>query len=697
MRKLAIITDQDISPTGIDVLRRAKELALGEATIDITVYGIDEEVPPELPSLVLGSAGVGDVHTLSAAQIVTKESAISDLAEAFKRVTEAPEPHEFEYIVLGPDDLFENPPLLGPEVVVDIETSGDIRTDLPGEVDILCMAMTDGERIYVFTQEAIETDPAYILRLLEERDLVAHNGQFDMRFLTAGLNPARPFYATDDTLLMHYAMFHGAKKHKLKDLARKFFNAPEWEADIKKYTVGGAHYERIPRDLLYQYNAGDVYWTWRLLKKFRAMLELDPPRRELYESHLMPTSHMLQDVSSGGVGADVPLLDDIGARLDDAAAAELDALRTLTKREKFNPGSWQQVKAVMEELGYPVPDTQEDTLVIAQREMEDGHPAKDFIDHLLEYRGLSKLRSTYVTGILKRQREGVFFPEFLVHGTTTGRLSSKNPNIQNIPRVTDNDPYPIRKAIITTREDLVAGSTDYSQIELRTLAELCGDEAMIAAFRPGATDYFDLMMPAAFPKIIKSLDDFYSYKVDRPAEAKNLRAQVKSVQYGMNYGRGTRAIATELDMPVGDADAIVSGIHATYPGLKVWQDNVRRAVIDPDLAHFLITPFNRQFQYEVITSRNRNAAENAALAFVPQSTASDICVRAAREVHKRIGAYRGRITALVHDAIYYEGPPDRMEAIQKMVEREMIGAASAVFHRVEFAVESGIGTNWTEV
>src|SRR5690606_8823907 len=261
----------------------------------------------------------------------------------------------------------------------------------------------------------------------------------------------------------------------------------------------------------------------------------------------------------------------------------------------------------------------------------------------------------------------------------------------------EDDPYPIRKAIIATREDLTAGSTDYSQIELRTLAELCGDEAMIAAFRPGATDYFDLMMPAAFPSKFDSLDEFYEYKESAKAEAKNLRAAVKAVQYGMNYGRGARAIAVQLDMPVRDAEAIVDGIHLTYPGLKVWQDNVRQAVTDPDLSHLLITPFNRVFQSEVITWRNKNAVQNAALAFVPQSTASDICVTAAMEVHKRIGAYGGRITALVHDAIYYEGPPSQMEAIQKMVEREMIGAASAVFHRVEFAVESGIGRDWTEV
>src|SRR5690606_30012361 len=164
--------------------------------------------------------------------------------------------------------------------------SGNIETDLPGEVDILCMAVTDGERIYVFTQEVIEAEPDYVRRLLEERDLIAHNGQFDMRYLTAALEPARPFYATNDTLLMHYSMFHGAKNHKLKPLARKFFNAPEWETDVKKYTVGGAHYERIHRDLLYQYNAGEVNRTWLLRDTLKMLHEIDQPRSSISENHL---------------------------------------------------------------------------------------------------------------------------------------------------------------------------------------------------------------------------------------------------------------------------------------------------------------------------------------------------------------------------------------------------------------------------
>lgn len=694
MRKIAVRSEQHVSPTAVDVIREAKRRAWGDAAVEVTFYDSEEDIPAHLPVLVLGK-GEGDVSTLSAAQIVTKESAITDLTQAFKLLAADLVVHTIDYEVATDAAQLEE---FGPDIVIDIETSGNVETDLPGEVDILSMGVNDGKRrILVIPGEWFkEWDKRVaIIRLLKTRNLTAQNGQFDFRYLNAELGTN--LYAVDDTMLMHYTMNHGAKAHKLEQLAIKFFNAEPWEHHIKPFTLKSAHYERIPKHLLYKYNAYDVYWSWLLREKFLDMLENDPPRRSLYRTHIMPMSHMLQEVSSGGVGDDVPLLEDIGARLDDAIAEELGKLREMLDNPKFNPGSWQQVQKAMEGLGYPVPNTREDTLAIAQREMPEDTPAKAFIDALLEYRGLNKLRGTYVTGILKRQRDGVFFPEFLVHGTTTGRLSSKNPNIQNMPRPVENDPYPIRKALVSTRPDLVVASTDYSQIELRTLAELCNDPAMIAAFRPGSADYFDLMMPASFPSLVKSLEDFYEYKKDRPDEAKNMRAKVKGVQYGMNYGRMAKAIATALNIPVADAEAIVNGIHETFPGLKVWQDNVRRAVTDPDLSHFLITPFNRVFQSEVITWKNKINVQNAALAFVPQSTASDICVTAAMEVHKRIGDYDGRITALVHDAIYYEAPQRTMEDLVKMVEREMIGAAAGVFHRVSFDVESGVGNNWTEV
>ena len=690
MKKLAIYSEQALTPAALDVLRAAKVKALGEMPVKVTFYGEGEQVPETYPTLVLGK-GEGDVVTLSAAQITTKESAITDLVEALRHVmSERQEaPTADDYTVATSVDQLDQ---LGPIVIVDIETSGDIRTDLPGEVRILCMAFHDGRNCIVLPEE-LASDPQIVSRL-ESRTLVAHNSTFDMRYINAALGSQ--LYAAHDTMLMHYAMNHGAKAHGLEQLAIKFFNADPWEHHVKKYTKGGAHYENIPTDLLHKYNAEDVYWTARLYQLLKDKLNEDPPRRELY-MWLMDKSHMIQDIITGGIGVDTDLLERIGERLDSTTEGLLAELQALTGDVNFNPGSWQQVKKYMESFGHPVDKTDEDTLIVAARSIPEGEKALEFIEKLLEYRGTTKLRSTYVTGVQARQRDGKLFPDYLLHGTTTGRLSSRNPNIQNIPRQKEDDEAPIRKVLVTRDEGYLTGSTDYSQIELRVLAEMCGDENMIAAFDPDAPDYFDTMMPSAYPALFKDMDSFYAYLEEHPEHCNELRAKVKAVQYGMNYGRGTAAIALSLNMPVEEAQAIVDGIHERFPKLKVWQEQVRNAVTDLSLAYLLTTPFNRQFQYEVITSRNKNAAQNAALAFGPQSTASDICLKAARAIHERIAPLGARITGLVHDAIYYDFPKDKQEEIIKIVETEMIGSAASVFHRVKFEVETNIGGNWYDI
>jgi len=680
-----LITEQELTPTAIDVFKRAKQEALGDTPLELVVN--DEDVTPRL---VLGK-GEGDVTTLSVKQIVNKETAVTDLAIALRNVLNLPQQEEIQYEVIkdyGPLDR------LGPVVMFDIEVAGDIETDLPSETPIISMAFSDGQNIFVVPEELCEGDPhGTIVSILKSRTIVGHNARFDMRTVSDRLNNGEQIYPDHDTMLMHYAMNHGAKMHGLKQLAQKLFNAPEWEHDLKKYTKGGAHYENIPRDLLYKYNAGDVYWTGKLFNLFRDQLENDPPRRKLYLDHLMPLDHMYQDIESGGIPVDEEYFKRLSAELGEKSQGLLDQMRSIVEDEKFNPGSWQQVKKYIEgEIGKTIPSTDEKTLTQVRASQEEGSAAHTFISALLDYRGTTKLRSTYAEGTLSRSRNGAVYPQFLLHGTTTGRTSSKSPNVQNQPR------GPVtRTGFVASSPDHVVLSVDYSQIELRTLAELSNDEAMIAAFQPGAVDYFDAMMPGTNPDKFVDVESFYLYKEANPAEAKELRAQVKGVQYGLNYGRGVKAIAEELGLTIEDTEGLIQGIFDTYPGLKEWQDKVKRAVVDPSLSYMLTTPFNRRFQSEVVTSRNRNAVENAAMAFVPQSTASDITQSAALQIHKRVGQFDTRIVATIHDAIVFDVPIDKVDDVIKMAETEMVGAAASVFHRVEFSTEAEVGRSWADV
>lgn len=688
---LAIRSEQRVTPIAQDVIKEAKRRVLGDAPL--TIHFLDDDEETEYPTLVLGK-GEGDVRTLTVRQLMSKETAVSDLTRALRLALAIPEEPLYTYRVIERLDELD---ALGQVVMFDIETAGNIKTMLPSETRIISMSFNDGEQILVVPEELCEAGE--LLDVLTTRTAVAHNGKFDFRVVSDRINGGEQIYGAQDTMLMHYAMNHGAKVHGLEALAVKWFNADPWEHHVKPYLTGGAYYENIPKDILYKYNAEDVYWTGRLYREFYTLLEADPPRRALYQ-RLMSISRMLQDVEAGGVAVDVPFFERLSKVLGEQSEELLAGLRALTGNDKFNPGSHVQVKRQLGEwLGNEPASSDENTLTDLRYEMEDDSEPARFIDLLLDYRGHTKLRSTYAEGILKRHHDGVIYPSYLITGTTTGRLSSKDPNIQNMPRPEEDQSMPVRKGLVPSGPDRTILSVDYSQAELRVLAEITQDENMIAVFQPGAGDYFDLMMPQAFPNEFQSLEDFYSYKEEHPDDATNKRATIKGVQYGLNYGRGTAAIAKALGLAYEEAAALVGGIFDTYPGLKEWHNNLRAALTDTSLAHFLTTPFNRRFQYEVITRRNQGNAFRAALAFVPQSTANDICLNAALEVHARAPKYDARIVGLVHDAIYLDAPNDEavLEPLGKMVMTEMTGAAAAIFHRVPFETEATTGPSWADV
>lgn len=692
MPSLTIYAEQHISPGAVDVIRAAKEEVLGDEPLSIEFIGPEDEPREGIPVLCLGSGGKGDVHTLSPKQLLVRGNAITALAASLRIVLDIPEPPVYTYRVISDiSDLA----MLGNVVMFDIEVGGDVRTDLPWETPIISMAFYDGETIMVVPEELCEAEETkrFLSQWFPKRTLVGHNLKFDCR--TVGHRLGIKIKPSHDTMLMYFALNHNGGDKDLKTLCQRQFNAPEWEKDIAKYTKGGGHYERIPRPLLYGYNAGDVYWNGRLYAWLVDLLEQDPPRRALYK-HILAVANMLQDIEDHGLDIDATYFEGLSDTLGGEAEAILTDLRDLVENEKFNPGSPQQVKRVLEVLGIETADTAEPTLEVVRRGLADDSMGGRFIDGLLDYRGKTKLKTTYADGILTRTREGRLYPQYLAHGTITGRLSSKNPNIQNMPR----GPV-IRTGLVIPEEkpDETFAECDYSQAELRTLAEITGDENMIAAFQPGAIDYFDNMMPNAFSSQFETVADYLVLKEAEAGTCEHdlaveLRAKLKGVQYGMNYGRQAAAIAVALNITRAESEALLAGIHATYPGLKEWQDKVRAAVTDPSLAHYLVTPFNRRFQQEVVTRKMLNAVQNSALSFVPQSTANDLTLTAALAVHERAPKYGFQIVGLIHDAIIGRGPTKNAEEFANMVKTEMEGAAAAVFHRVPFVAEATFGRNW---
>lgn len=240
---------------------------------------------------------------------------------------------------------------------------------------------------------------------------------------------------------------------------------------------------------------------------------------------------------------------------------------------------------------------------------------------------------------------------------------------------------------------------DYSQAELRVMAALSGDENLISAFQKDSPDFFDAMMPSAFPQRFPTLESYLKYEIEEcGGEEKEYRAQLKGVVYGLAYNRQAQAIAEELGMSVNKAQGIINNFFRSSPDFYDWRKRVEAIALDPEKA--LVSPFGRQYQAEVVTGRNRQNVINSALAFLPQSTASDLCVVAAINSHGRLKSGQfgdTMIVATIHDAILLDVPDEYVDSVSAMVMEEMENSGTKKFGNVlHFGAEASRGASWGE-
>jgi len=416
------------------------------------------------------------------------------------------------------------------------------------------------------------------------------------------------------------------------------------------------------------------------------MLEKSKQVLDFYK-HRMRVTKVLSDVQTNGVAVSPDALDELEEKYKQQCADQLAVLRGIAG-EDFNPQSSKQIKEYFRSQGVSSPSYDAKHLKKLRREGKE----TEFIDALLAYRYSSKVLGSYIVNVRhKRGEDGRIHPYYLPHGAKTGRLSAKGPAIQTMGRDSG-----IKRALVAEPGYKII-SCDYSQAELRTVAELADDEAMIAAFQPGAPDFFDDLMTKIWPDDYPTIEAYENFKHEQPKTAKNKRALVKSVVYGLNYGRGIRAIAAELEKPYEEAEYVVNQYLGAYSGLRDWQQKVRHSVGRKEEDHMRQTKFGMTYNPLFISDADYNSTQNEALAFVPQSTANDICLDAAIKINEQVGQYGAKLIGLVHDATYVECPEETIEECSKMMEREMAQAATLVFNRVPFAAEAEVGNNWEEV
>ena len=629
----------------------------------------------------------GDAYkTLSPKQIVSNPQAILFLAQAL------------QYGYLGPVDpglelgkdwvIWEGqdiPFKKGSVIALDIESAGDIDNDTFAAGRILSIALWNGKFGVVIPEELAETPESAELIECLCRDciVVCHNGTFDMPYLSKrlGIN----VYHHEDTLLMHFVLDNLAGEHGLKPLARRWLRAADWDSDAKSYLKRGAYFENIPREKLYEYNLFDTVYTHKLYEYFLPHLK-DSGKYDYYR-YRMQVTKVLNDVQMNGVAVSLDALDELEKKYQEQCDKALVVLRSLAG-EDFNPQSPKQIKDYFTSKGVSSPSFDSDHLKKLLREGKE----VEFIDALLEYRYAAKVIGSFIANVRRKVGEdGRIHPYYLPHGAKTGRLSAKGPAIQTMGRDSG-----IKRALVAEPGCKII-SCDYSQAELRTVAELADDKAMIAAFQPGAPDFFDDLMTKIWPEEFPTIEAYEMFKHEQPKTAKNRRALVKSVVYGLNYNRGVPAIATALEQPLEAAQHVVDQYLGSYPGLRDWQERVKHSVGRKEEDHERETKFGLTFNPLFVSDSNYNSTQNEALAFVPQSTANDICLNAAIKINEQVGQYGAKLIGLVHDATYVECPEETVEECSRMMEREMSKAATLVFNRVPFVAEAEVGNNWEEV
>lgn len=675
---------------------------------------------PGSPVILMGSADSSNefmgrplVPTLSPAQLRTKPDALTALTSALKlaqrmergRITRQTGEYTLLDSVSDAVEWVHTSNASGSPIYLDIETQGDIKRLHHSQRGLLCIGMhnEDGHTVIVPGPIAQAAQGA-LLAELSEAKLVAHNGKFDLPVLAYALGgQPRDLQLAFDTQLAHYVLFPAAAFHGLKPLAQRFLGAQDWgrEEDMTNLAA-------LPEDELYSYNALDVQYGWELFDIFAEMLEANPDAAKAFYATVIPASNMFAEIEPNGIGYDPDytreeLAEDLKWRaaqhrkeLVRMAHTVLPRTKTVTKaRSKnketyfedvevpytFNPGSPKQLKELYAATGRVLDKT--DKEVMEARAASGDKFAKE----LLEWRHVTKQLGTYVESTLDKMNTVMgsprIFPSYKIHGTVTGRLSSENPNIQNIPR-----DKRLRKMFVPYAEDRRLLQVDMSQAELRIIAAEAGDPWLLEIFHNPEVDVFSQMLPDVFPSV-----DFDTIDA---AEKKELRAKLKGVIYGLNFGRGAAAIAQAIGSSTAEAQRIIDLFFRNGARIGPWREWVISTV---HTGEPLISRFGRRFQNEVVTPRNAAAVGRSALSFLPQSNSSDIVLRAAVKVHSELRDDPLRdwyVVALVHDAITLDVPKTDVSDAADYLSAEMVGMAARYFPEVPFQTDANWGRSWDE-
>lgn len=666
----------------IEQLRLSVQLATIKTDLEL-------DVKPE--DIVVAPKNVAELRTLYGA--LEFNSLLRQLPEDAEAPLDTPDAPETDYEVVLTEEDFQRWLLkLNKADTFAFDTETNSLNYMQAQIVGVSFAVEPGAAAYVPVAHNYEGAPKQLERdkvlaalkpLLEDPAIakIGHHLKYDAHVLKR--YDIHMQGMSFDTMLESYVLNSTATRHDMDSVARRYLGVETIHyEDVAGKGAKQVTFDQVKLEVAGPYAAEDADITLRLHQEIHPQLEAADALHAVYKEIEQPLVPILLEMEHTGVLLDIQMLNELSGEFADVMA-KLQASAYSEAGKEFNLGSPKQLQEILfEEQGLPVirktpkgqPSTAEDVLV----ELALDYPLPQLI---LDYRSLSKLKSTYTDKLPKQvdADSGRVHTSYHQAVAATGRLSSSDPNLQNIP-IRSAQGRRIRQAFIAP-QDHVLLAADYSQIELRIMAHLSEDEGLTSAF---AEDR-DIHQATAAEVFGRELDDVTA----------DQRRSAKAINFGLIYGMSAFGLAKQLNITRHAAQDYVNTYFERYPGVLDYMDRTREQAKQQG---FVETVFGRRLYLPDINARNgqrRQYAERSAINAPMQGTAADIIKLAMINVSEWLkeAQFDARLIMQVHDELVLEVRKDEVESVREELIKRMCDAATLA---VPLKVDAGIGDNWDE-
>lgn len=601
---------------------------------------------------------------------------------------------------MGVDAL--NSLIRGP-VAWDIETSSVIMFDQNRHSKgwLTAFAITDSVKYgYVLTPEVMN-DPGVqdALRLLfdhEDTEMIAHNGKFDKLYMRQLVNMSIPVQF--DTMLAHYLLDENTPQD-LKWLSRQYLGVPDYEKEVHQYVYSKKgvkkmkFFDKVPFDVLAPYAVWDVCCTWALAQLFDTELHKQGMYEQPFIDPVMLASSTLTLAEELGLRIDYEHFKDQGATVARETALLTLQMRKLVKNTAYNPNSWMQTQPIMYDMfrfpkvsgkNFKAGSTSKDAIKkieeVMKKRTNDPDWSHPFLELKKKYSRVAKINNAYIKPLptWAGPEDGRVHTTFYLHVARTGRLSSRDPALQVIPRPTDKWGRIIRSGFIAG-PGMVLGKADHSQAELRTLAVESQDEYLLWCYNNDV----DLHAAMGERVVLATPQIDWSMQIIQP------RSVAKIVNFGYAYDAGPSGLSATFPDLI--TYLLAKKIHADYDskwrGAAIWKKNTKAFCWANG---YVETVFGRRRRFPVVANDNKLEIGRQAVNFPIQSIASDLVLKAANELSP-LGV---PIVLLVHDEIMFETTPDEAPDMLRLVAETMVRVGQEYSDDVVWKVDGSIRDRW---